>query len=482
MLQIVDATMFLHESGIIHQIICPESIMLCDHRTAKLGMMAFSRLSHDSSRNWEVILLFLCFNFNLLFQATRIPDKLHRYVAPEILQAVTGEGVGAPRESSDVYSICGTMFHLLVGEEPFAEIIDSKVKHNKGEISFEEEFYVDTQVAEVLTWPLRSGMKRLARERKTHLKDLHYHLDNLLRVMIEAESELNLTMGGNLTTHSATMRSNGSHGMSRQTQSEILPSPYSQRSNKFLRSCSIRSEAQIVGPPTRHQFNHRRPIGLPKKCASLREFNHMVDHHGAVRRGSSQFLDMNENRKLSDFEYQEPLYLSHEQPESDGTIENESLHKLSIEGNFLIDNLDDENPVKQAQSRESYMKRYIDEQFEQSGVVDDEMNLQSNEETPVRTQRPASRRSLVASQSAVVESSVHSIPVSHASLKKAQSLGEANADLQQARERVANQNNIISELESQMNSLFSDSFDDANITPHNMAMEPPKPMRESTHK
>ena len=76
----------------------------------------------------------MCFNFNLLFQATRIPDKLHRYVAPEILQAVTGEGVGAPRESSDVYSICGTMFHLLVGEEPFAEIIDSKIKHNKGEL------------------------------------------------------------------------------------------------------------------------------------------------------------------------------------------------------------------------------------------------------------------------------------------------------------------------------------------------------------
>ena len=54
----------------------------------------------------------------------------------------------------------------------------------------------------------------------------------------------------------------------------------------------------------------------------------MVDQ-GATR-GSNQFLDMNENRKLSEFEYQEPLYLSHEQAESDGTIENESLRKFYL--------------------------------------------------------------------------------------------------------------------------------------------------------
>ena len=77
-----------------------------------------------------------------------------------------------------------------------------------------------------------------------------------------------------------------------------------------------------------HQLRSRVPLGLPKKCASLREFNHMVDQ-GATR-GSNQFLDMNENRKLSDFEYQEPLYLSHEQAESDGTIENESLRKFYL--------------------------------------------------------------------------------------------------------------------------------------------------------
>ena len=31
--------------GVIHQAICPESIMICDHRTAKLGMLCFSRLT-----------------------------------------------------------------------------------------------------------------------------------------------------------------------------------------------------------------------------------------------------------------------------------------------------------------------------------------------------------------------------------------------------------------------------------------------------
>ena len=150
-------------------------------------------------------------------------------MAPEILQMVTGEGSGQPRDSSDVYSISATLFHLLTGEEPFAETIDSKIKHGKGEIVFgEDEYYSDTKVAEVLTWPLRSGMKRVARERKTHLKDLHYHLDNLMRVMIEAESELNVTMYG--SAQSATMRSAaGSHGMTRQTQSEILP-----RGSQFL--------------------------------------------------------------------------------------------------------------------------------------------------------------------------------------------------------------------------------------------------------
>ena len=126
-----------------------------------------------------------------------------------------------PRESSDVYSICATLYHLLTGVEPFSDIIDSKIKHNQFEASFEEDFYLDTKVAEVLTWPLRGGMRRMARDRKTHLKDLHYHLDNLLRAMIETQTELQMAHSTIGSTHS------NRAGLSRQTQSEIIPSPYS---------------------------------------------------------------------------------------------------------------------------------------------------------------------------------------------------------------------------------------------------------------
>ena len=74
--------------------------MVCNHRTAKLGMMCFSRLALDPSRNWE---------------ADRIPEKLHRFVAPEILNGRSAQR-GKPRESSDVYSICATVYSLLLSE------------------------------------------------------------------------------------------------------------------------------------------------------------------------------------------------------------------------------------------------------------------------------------------------------------------------------------------------------------------------------
>ena len=63
-----------------------------------------------------------------------------------------------------------------------------------------------------------------------------------------------------------------------------------------------------MGPPKMS----RRPVGLPKKCASLREFNHI-----AGRSGPNLYMDINSNGKLEEFEYQEPLYLSHQEQESD---------------------------------------------------------------------------------------------------------------------------------------------------------------------
>ena len=54
--------------------------------------------------------------------------------------------------------------------------------------------------------------------------------------------------------------------------------------------------------------------------------------------------------------------------------------------------LGQENPLKQAESRESYIKQYIDEQFDMSGAachIEDNDQEMNNEETPVRV-RPSS--------------------------------------------------------------------------------------------
>ena len=52
---------------------------------------------------------------------------MHRFVAPEILNGRNTER-GLPREASDVYSICATIFNLLMGEEPWAEVVNAKIR------------------------------------------------------------------------------------------------------------------------------------------------------------------------------------------------------------------------------------------------------------------------------------------------------------------------------------------------------------------
>ena len=85
--------------------------------------------------------------------------------------------------------------------------------------------------------------------------------------------------------------------------------------------------------------------------------------------------------------------MSHEQSASDDNCndENESLRKLNIQSN-VFHFLGQENPLKQAESRESYIKQYIDEQFDMSGAachIEDNDQEMNNEETPVRV-RPSS--------------------------------------------------------------------------------------------
>ena len=52
---------------------------------------------------------------------------MHRFVAPEILNGRNTDR-GLPREASDVYSICATIFNLLMGEEPWSDVANAKIR------------------------------------------------------------------------------------------------------------------------------------------------------------------------------------------------------------------------------------------------------------------------------------------------------------------------------------------------------------------
>ena len=63
-----------------------------------------------------------------------------------------------PRESSDVYSVCATIYSLLVGEEPHAEVVNSRIRDVSGDL-IGHDFIEEGGVMEVLIPPLRQGLK-----------------------------------------------------------------------------------------------------------------------------------------------------------------------------------------------------------------------------------------------------------------------------------------------------------------------------------
>jgi len=101
MTQIADAVQFLNESNIIHQAIVPEAIMIMSSKTAKLGALCFSRPANDKSFNYE---------------STRIPERLHRYIAPEVVRNEI------PTRSVDAFSLCAVLFELMTGCGPWLGI------------------------------------------------------------------------------------------------------------------------------------------------------------------------------------------------------------------------------------------------------------------------------------------------------------------------------------------------------------------------
>ena len=111
MTQIADAVQFLHESNIIHQAIIPEAIMIMSSKVAKLGALCFSRPANDKSFNYE---------------STRIPERLHRYIAPEVLRN------DLPTRGVDAFSLCAVLFELMTGFAPWAS---TKVRNLKPQCS-----------------------------------------------------------------------------------------------------------------------------------------------------------------------------------------------------------------------------------------------------------------------------------------------------------------------------------------------------------
>lgn len=242
MQQICDAAEFLHETEIIHQAICPESIMLTNHRSAKLGMLCFARSDNDVSFNWE---------------SSRIPDKLNRYIAPEVVRNEQ------PLFASDVYSLCATLYHLMVGEEPWHGVSNKQMKSNKKDINIEQ----DVEPA-VLNHAVRLGLQHHTKDRKTRLKDLTYHLSNLRAYQLQQKGMHDMSHMSR-STLSAQNSLDSSVGFKARHPRFASDSPVSRHS----KSNSHRSRtSKHDGSASNRSSTFRRPPGLPKRAMSLKQF------------------------------------------------------------------------------------------------------------------------------------------------------------------------------------------------------------------
>jgi len=105
-----------------------------------------------------------------------------------------------------------------------------------------------SSLMEVLIPPLKQGLKRFPKERKTRIKDLHYHLENLNKVMRNYSNEIASSQDV------GSLKSSQNYRMAR--MSEVLGSPQSSRpsfSSISKRSFSLRKSNSI----------QVRPMGLP---------------------------------------------------------------------------------------------------------------------------------------------------------------------------------------------------------------------------
>ena len=119
-----------------------------------------------------------------------------------------------------------------------------------------------SSLMEVLIPPLKQGLRRYPKDRKTRMKDLHYHLENLNKVIQNYSHDIDLKSSqdfGSLKSSSHNTgyaNSNTSNIRKTPQMSEVLGSPQSSRPSLVIyskRSFSLRKSNSI----------RVRPIGVP---------------------------------------------------------------------------------------------------------------------------------------------------------------------------------------------------------------------------
>ncbi|CAG5094548.1 Oidioi.mRNA.OKI2018_I69.XSR.g13658.t1.cds [Oikopleura dioica] len=314
MTQIADAVQFLHESNIIHQAIIPEAIMIMSSKVAKLGALCFSRPANDKSFNYE---------------STRIPERLHRYIAPEVLRN------DLPTRGVDAFSLCAVLFELMTGYAPWAS-----TKNAKDRVSIE--IPAEAPPTDLHT-TVRIGLSLELRERKTRLIDIIYVLGNIKMMYHRLECE---------------SRNTGSYTGSYQTMKRaqnLTDSPNS-KASRFSRGSRF-------SRPSKLSFTRRKSATLAdvRPVGSLRYFEEV-----SSKRQPDYFVDMNANPTLEDLDYTQPFHLQYD------------THTVSAP------------PTSRSKQSSIRMEQYLTEQLQH--VSFNKEDISENAPTPERRQNTTPAR------------------------------------------------------------------------------------------
>jgi len=411
MTQIADAVQFLNESNIIHQAIVPEAIMIMSSKTAKLGALCFSRPANDKSFNYE---------------STRIPERLHRYIAPEVVRNEI------PTRSVDAFSLCAVLFELMTGCGPWLGIKNAKDR---------DEIDIPCGVQPVdLHTTVRIGLSLDLRERKTRLIDIIYVLGNIkmLYNRVESESRGSFNTGSCQTFKNQQTMDSPNSKLSRTSR-------FSRASRPSKLSLTRRKSATVADV---------RPVG------SLRHFEEISNN----KRYPDYFVDMNANPTLEDLEYTQPYHLKYD------------THTVSAP------------PTSRSQRSSVRMEQYLEQQL-QTTVAFDEKQQTAHAQGPcladtIAEIAPTPERKTHGSAK-TPGSNLFANLQKEIDTAANQSMNSENYDFTGIRDQLATAKRVIEEQEAHIksleetNDLFVTAHEDLDETPR-MVDEPPFPTRKST--